>query len=46
MRLLVVISAMMLFGVAGTAKAQGWRGIVPLHSSCDDAKKILKYYKV
>jgi hypothetical protein len=31
--------------VLSDAKGQGWRGIVPLHSTCDDAKSILHLTK-
>ena len=37
--------AILLFGLLGAAKGQGWRGIVPLHSTCEDAKRVLNITK-
>ena len=35
----------LIFGSPGDVKGQGWRGIVPLHSTCDEAKRILNLTK-
>lgn len=35
----------LLFGIFGAAKAQGYQGIVPLHSGCDEAKRAFKIAK-
>lgn len=45
MRRMAVIFAALLFGIVGAVKGQGWRGIVPLHSTCEDVKRILNITK-
>lgn len=37
----LAVSCMLAITFVATAKAQGWRGIVPLHTSCEDVKHIL-----
>jgi hypothetical protein len=36
-----MLSCLILVVTVATVTAQGWRGIVPLHSSCDDVKRKL-----
>lgn len=37
----VILRCLILLAVAANVQAQGWRGILPLHSSCDDVKQKL-----
>jgi len=39
---LLAVSGMIAITFVSTAQGQGWRGIVPLHASCEDVKRILK----
>lgn len=36
------LCALLLSGALNAARGQGWRGIVPLRSTCDDVRRILK----
>jgi len=36
-----IISCLILVVAAANVSAQGWRGIIPLHSNCEEAKQIL-----
>lgn len=38
---LLAVSGMLAITFVADAKAQGWRGIIPLHASCEDVKRIL-----
>lgn len=42
---LLAVSGMLAITFVATGKAQGWRGIVPLHASCEDVKRILNVAK-
>ncbi len=45
MKLLILVSCVVTLAVASRVSAQNWRQLVPLHSSCEDAKKVLNLAK-
>jgi hypothetical protein len=38
----LIVGCLIVFAASANIQAQGWRGIVPLHSSCDDVKQKLR----
>lgn len=40
MKLSLKIGIVLFFCLIGKCQAQGWRGIVPLHSTCEDVKRV------
>ena len=40
MKVSLKIGIVLLFCLIGSCQGQGWRGIVPLHSTCEDVKRV------
>jgi hypothetical protein len=45
MKVLILVSCVVMLELASQVAAQSWRRLVPLHSSCEDAQKVLKLSK-